>query len=47
MIDKKLEEDMKEVLEARCYGTCLQKHRKHQEPSANRHDVCQSRQGTV
>ena len=47
MIDQKLEEDMKEVLEIVVLGRACQKHGKHQEPSAYRHDVCQSRQAAV
>ena len=41
-IDKELEENMDECSETGCYGTCLQKYCKYQEPSANRTDVCQS-----
>ena len=33
---------MDEVSEDRCYGPCLQKYCKHQEPSADRKHVCKS-----
>ena len=39
-IDKDLEANMEELLEDRCSRTCMQKYRKHQEPSADRNHVC-------
>ncbi len=43
---QELEANMDEVLEDRCYGTCMQKYRKHQEPSADRQDVCKGREAS-
>ena len=40
MIDKKLEADMDESVKGCRYGSCMQKQRKYQEPSAYRKDVC-------
>ena len=36
---------MEDCIKDRCYGPCMQKHSQHQEPSADRKDVCQSRFG--
>ena len=35
-IDKELEENMDDVTESRCYGPCMQKYSKYQEPPADR-----------